>query len=124
MFFLYIIFIMEKYLQYINSHLERNTPENNVINFFHRTGSHWLILLYIMKFYYEKKHLNKTHLTRMVIEKINYRKTQVSESKYLKEAISNGYILEINHPTDHRQKVLLPSESTINDTENWLDRFN
>ena len=124
MFFLYIIFIMEKYLQYINSHLERNTPENNVINFFHRTGSHWLILLYIMKFYYEKKHLNKTHLTRMVIEKINYRKTQVSESKYLKEAISNGYILEINHPTDHRQKVLLPSESTINDIENWLDRFN
>ena len=115
---------MEKYLQYINSHLERNTPENNVINFFHRTGSHWLILLYIMKFYYEKKHLNKTHLTRMVIEKINYRKTQASESKYLKEAISNGYILEINHPTDHRQKVLLPSESTINDIENWLDKFN
>jgi len=124
MFFLYIIFIMVKYLQYINSHLERNTPENNVINFFHRTGSHWLILLYIMKFYYEKKHLNKTHLTRMVIEKINYRKTQASESKYLKEAISNGYILETNHPTDHRQKVLLPSESTINDIENWLDRFN
>ena len=123
MLFLYIKIIMEKYLQYINSHLERNTPENNVINFFHRSSSHWLILLFVMKFYYEKKHINKTHLTRKVIEKINYRKTQASEAKYLQEAIYNGYILEVNHPTDSRQKVLFPSVSTIKDVENWLDAF-
>ena len=115
---------MEKYLQYINSHLARNTPEENVINFFHRSSSHWLILLFVMKFYYEKKHINKSHLTRKVIEKINYRKTQVSEAKYLQEAIYNGYILEVNHPTDSRQKVLFPSVSTIKDVENWLDAFN
>ena len=70
-----------------------------------------------------KKHLNKTHLTRMVIEKINYQKTQASEAKYLQEAIYNGYILEVNHPTDSRQKVLFPSVSTIKDVENWLDVF-
>ena len=124
MFFLYIKIMTAKYLQYINSHLERNTPEDNIINFFHRSPSHWLILLFIMKSYYENKPINKTHLTRKVIEKINYRKTQASEAKYLQEAILNGYILEVNHPTDHRQKVLFPSEITIKDVESWLDTFN
>ena len=115
---------MEKYLQYINSHLERNTPEENVINFFHRSSSHWLILLFVMKFYYEKKHINKSHLTRKVIEKINYRKTQASEAKYLQEAISQGFIIEIDHLTDHRQKILIPSKRTIKDVEDWMDVFN
>ena len=114
----------EKYLQFINSHLERNLPGDNVINYFHRSGSHWLILLFIMKSYYEKKHINKTYLTRKVIEKINYRKTQASEAKYLQEAIFQGFIIEIDHRTDHRQKILLPSKSTIKDVENWLDAFN
>ena len=123
MLFLYIKIMIEKYLQYINSHLERNTPEDNVINFFHRSSSHWLILLFVMKSYYEKDNINKTHLTRKVIEKINYRKTQASEAKYLQEAISNGFIIETNHPTDHRQKVLLPSENTVKDVESWLDVF-
>ena len=113
----------EKYLQFINSHLERNLPEDNVINYFHRSGSHWLILLFIMKYYYEKKHINKTHLTRIVIEKINYQKTQASESKYLQEAILKGYIEEVDHPTDQRQKILTPSRKTIIDVESWLDKF-
>ena len=124
MFFLYIKIMTAKYLQYINSHLERNSPEDNIINFFHRSSSHWLILLFIMKSYYENKPINKTHLTRKVIEKINYQKTQASEAKYLQEAIFQGFIIEIDHPTDHRQKILLPSKSTIKDVEDWMDVFN
>ena len=62
--------LVNKHLQQIDFHISaisKKTVRDEIINWFQQSPLHWLFVLFVMKYYYEKKELSKQTL----LEEIN-----------------------------------------------------
>ncbi len=113
-------------IEFLISSISKNTVRDETINYFQQSPLHWLFILFVMKYFYQKKDLSKQTL----LEEINShlpvagKKTVTTEFKYIDEAIAKEYIYAETSQTDHRKKILFPCEATTESFHKWFLNFN
>tara|TARA_Y100001970_G_C13709852_1_gene591364 strand:+ start:202 stop:621 length:420 start_codon:yes stop_codon:yes gene_type:complete len=108
------------------SAISKKTVRNETINWFQQSPLHWLFILFIMKYYYEKKELSKQTLLDEINEHLvsDGKKTITTEFKYIEDAISKDYIYSEVSKIDQRKKNLFPTQKTIDSVSEWFLNFN
>jgi len=97
---------------------------SHVINWFQQSSIHWMIGLFIMKYYYLNTSLSKQQL----IEELNThipnegKKTITTEFRYIEDCENKNYITTKLSQTDHRKKVIKPCQLTIDCFEVWFKK--
>ena len=77
----------------------------------------------VMKNYYLKKDLTKQDLVRKVVEGVRLNMNQSSVYKIIDKAIDQNIFKSFLKKEDKRVHLIMPSEKTIKDMENWFDEI-
>ena len=97
-----------------------------IMNWFQQSPLHWMMGLFVMKYYYLDSDLSKQQL----VEEINMhittdgKKTITTEFRYIEDCENKKYITTLPSPSDHRKKNVRPTEATINSYIEWLEQYN
>ena len=95
----------------------------DIMNWFQQSPLHWLMGLFVMKYYYLNSDLSKQEL----IEEINKhvplegKKTITTEFRYIEDCEKKKYITTLPSFTDHRKKIVRPTLLTIKSFEEWFE---
>ena len=95
----------------------------DIMNWFQQSPLHWLMGLFVMKYYYLNSDLSKQEL----IEEINKhvplegKKTITTEFRYIEDCEKKKYITTLTSFTDHRKKIVRPARLTIKSFEEWFE---
>ena len=121
--------LVNKHLQQIDFHISaisKKTVRDEIINWFQQSPLHWLFVLFVMKYYYEKKELSKQTLLEEINEHLatDGKKTVTTEFKYIDDAIGKEFIFTEISQSDHRKRNIYPPKKTIDSLDQWFLNFN
>jgi len=110
---------------HINLISKNNSAHGDLVHWFQQSPLHWLLILYIMKFYIRNTELSKQEALDLINDNVilEGKKTTTTEFKYINDAVSKGYIISSISQKDARKKILLPSEVTIKEMFKWFNEF-
>lgn len=100
--------------------LEPYEHPHESIAFFKKDKVSMLLWLLVLRFHYQKKDCNTESIFLNISPHFASRPTIY---KHIDAAISKGHIFKKQNEKDHRIFNLYPSEVTINEFEEWANKF-
>lgn len=109
----------------INNHIDGfsiETVKCDVITWFQQSPLHWLMGLFIIKYFHENKELSKQLLVEEINKHISVegRKTTTTEFRYFDDCEAKGLIITSISKSDARKKKILPSERMRDSFSKWF----
>tara|TARA_B110000438_G_scaffold302215_1_gene359253 strand:- start:1466 stop:1915 length:450 start_codon:yes stop_codon:yes gene_type:complete len=95
----------------------------DIMNWFQQSPLHWLMGLFVMKYYYLNSDLSKQELVEEINKHvpIDGKKTITTEFRYIEDCEKKKYITTLPSFTDHRKKIVRPTLLTIKSFEEWFE---
>ena len=97
----------------------------DIMNWFQQSPLHWLMGLFVMKYYYLNSDLSKQELVEEINKHvpIDGKKTITTEFRYIEDCEKKKYITTLPSFTDHRKKIVSPTQLTIRSFEEWFENY-
>jgi hypothetical protein len=102
-----------------NEFVTSNTKYKTLLHF-RRTPGGYLIMLKIFENYFSDKDIHVEELIRYIPISISSR---LSLFSLIDTAVKKNILIKTADTTDHRKKLVTPSEIFIKEFRNWLDDF-
>jgi len=105
--------------------ISKESIQSNIMNWFQQSPLHWLMGLFVMKYYYLNSDLSKQELVEEINKHvpIDGKKTITTEFRYIEDCEKKKYITTLRSFTDHRKKIVRPTQLTVNSFEEWFENY-
>ena len=100
--------------------LEPYEHPHESIAFFKKDKISMLLWLLVLRFHYQKKDCNTESIFLNIPSHLASRPTVY---KHIDNATSKGYVIKKQNQDDHRIFNLYPSDTTIREFEEWVNKF-
>ena len=106
---------------HVNS-ISKLSSTSDVMNWFHQSSIHWMMGLFIMKYFCLSHDLSKQQLINEINKHIasDAKKTITTEFRYIEDCKSKKYITTDTSYADHRKKIVKPSQLMIDSFKQWF----
>ena len=114
-------FLLTQIDLHVNS-ISKLSSTSDVMNWFHQSSIHWMMGLFIMRYFYLNHDLSKQQLINEINKHIasGAKKTTTTEFRYIEDCKSKKYITTDTSYTDHRKKIVKPSQLMIDSFKQWF----
>lgn len=107
--------------KHINS-ISKLSIDSETMYWFQQSTLHWMMGLFIMKYFCLSHDLSKQQLISEINKHIasDAKKTITTEFRYIEDCKSKKYITTDTSYTDHRKKIVKPSQLMIDSFKQWF----
>jgi len=111
---------LAKQCNYLFNEFLTNNKKYKTLAHFRRTPGGWLIMLKIFENYFNDNDIHVEELIRHVPISINSR---LSLFSLIDIAVKRNILIKTADTTDHRKKLVTPSEIFVKEFRDWLNDF-
>jgi transcriptional regulator CtsR len=111
---------LAKQCSYLFNEFLTNNKRYKTISHFRRTPGGYLIMLKIFENYFNDKDVHVEELIRNIPVSISSR---LSLFSLIDIAVKRNILIKTADTTDHRKKLVTPSEIFVKEFRDWLDDF-
>ena len=114
-------FLLSQIDHHVNS-ISKLSSTSDVMNWFLQSSNHWMMGLFIMRYFCLNHDLSKQQLINEIDKHIasDAKKTIATEFRYIEDCKSKKYITTDTSYTDHRKKIVKPSQLMIDSFKQWF----
>ena len=108
--------------KHINS-ISKLSIDSETMYWFQQSTLHWMMGLFIMRYFYLNHDLSKQQLIEEINKHItnNGKRTITTEFRYIDECENKNFITTNYSSTDQRKKVVKPTQLMLNSFRRWFE---
>ena len=110
----------KKLLSFFNDTIEYKNPSIDLVM---SSPTGCMVIVEVMKSYYQNSELTKQNLISKVVSGIRLNMNQSSVYKLVDNAISSGIFESQIKENDKRVRIIVPTKKTIDEMEKWFDKI-
>ena len=105
--------------------ISKESIQSEIMNWFQQSPLHWLMGLFVMKYYYLNFDLSKQQLVEEMNKHVptDGKKTITTEFRYIEDCKNKKYITTLPSFKDYRKKTVRPTQITICSFEEWFEIY-